>query len=208
MMTTPSLKKYLFSILPALILVLSVAVVFSGEEGVRQVYRKAIDPFDDEKLVDSVLSLPENTVLVKERYQGGPFWTETRKDKMERFQCSQCHNNKEVTIAQAAEIAHGDVILDHGGKNKPLSCFTCHDEAEPDYLLTEKGVKVDMDHSYQMCGPCHFRQNIDWVGGAHGKRVSFWAGKRVVKNCTSCHDPHSPRFEKRWPVTYSPPIDK
>jgi predicted CXXCH cytochrome family protein len=27
----------------------------------------------------------------------------------------------------------------------------------------------------------------------------------VVKNCTACHDPHSPRFQKRWPVTYSPP---
>jgi predicted CXXCH cytochrome family protein len=26
----------------------------------------------------------------------------------------------------------------------------------------------------------------------------------VIFNCTTCHDPHSPRFEKRFPVTYSP----
>ena len=46
------------------------------------------------------------------------------------------------------------------------------------------------------------------VGGAHGKRLSYWAGQRVVTNCASCHNPHSPRFEKRWPVTYSPPYKK
>jgi cytochrome c2 len=46
------------------------------------------------------------------------------------------------------------------------------------------------------------------VGGAHGKRISYWAGQRVVKNCTACHDPHSPRFKKRWPVIYSPPLSK
>ena len=41
-----------------------------------------------------------------------------------------------------------------------------------------------------------------------GKRVGYWAGKRVVENCTSCHNPHSPRFKSRWPVTYSPPFEK
>jgi hypothetical protein len=46
------------------------------------------------------------------------------------------------------------------------------------------------------------------MGGAHGKRVTNWAGTRVVKSCTSCHDPHSPLFKKRWPKTYSPPIVK
>jgi predicted CXXCH cytochrome family protein len=28
-----------------------------------------------------------------------------------------------------------------------------------------------------------------------------------VFNCTTCHNPHSPRFEKRFPATYSVPID-
>ncbi len=206
-MKTATLKNYLFWIIPALLLIFSGLKGYATDKGVVQTIKNATTPFD-EGSVESVPPLPDNVVLVKEKYQGGLFWTETRKDKIERFKCSQCHNNKEVKIAQAAEIAHGDIILVHGGKKKPLSCLTCHKEDERDLLVTEKGVKMDMDHSYQMCGQCHFRQKKDWVGGAHGKRVSYWAGKRVVKNCTSCHDPHSPRFEKRWPETYSPPSSK
>jgi len=111
-------------------------------------------------------------------------------------------------VARAAEIAHGNITLDHGGQDKPLSCYTCHKKDDRNFLVTEEGSKIDMDHSYQMCGHCHFRQKKDWMGGAHGKRVSYWAGTRVVKTCTSCHDPHSPHFEKRWPKTYSPPLVK
>ena len=136
----------------------------------------------------------------------GPHRLNLPLDKVERFKCSQCHNDKAVTTSRAAEIAHGDIVLVHGGRKKPLSCFTCHNKDERDFLVTEESVTIDIDHSYQLCDRCHFREKKDWVGGAHGKRVSYWAGKRVVKNCTSCHDPHSPRFEKRWPKTYSPPF--
>ncbi len=180
----------------------------AGQGGVTQIYKSANAPLDDEKRVQSVIALPDDIVLVRSRYQGGFFWTETRKDKIERFKCSQCHNDKPVSIAQAADMAHGDIKLDHGGSEKPLSCFTCHNKQERDSLETEAGVRVDMDHSYQLCGQCHFRQKKDWTGGAHGKRVSYWAGKRVVQSCVSCHNPHSPRFKKRWPVTYSPPFKK
>jgi hypothetical protein len=206
-MRTPTFKNCLFWILPALLLIFSGWKAYSGQGGVTQIIKDATAPFNDEKRV-SVPPLPGKTVLVKTKFLGRPFWTETRKDKLERFKCSQCHNNKDVKGARAAEIAHGDIVLVHGGKENPLSCFTCHKMDGLDSLVTEQGVTVDMDHSYQMCGQCHFRQNKDWVGGAHGKRVSFWAGKRVVKNCTSCHNPHSPRFEKRWPKTYSRPFTK
>ena len=200
-------KNYLLWILPVLLLIFSVLKVYGTDKGVIQTIKNATAPFNDEERLDSVPPLPDNVVLVKEKYMGTHFWTETRKEKMPRFKCSQCHNNKEVKIAQAAEIAHGDINLVHGGQEKPLSCFTCHNKEERDFLVTEESVTVDMDHSYQMCGQCHFREKKDWVGGAHGKRISYWAGKRVVKNCTSCHDPHSPRFEKRWPKTYSPPFN-
>jgi hypothetical protein len=207
-MKTPASKNSLLWILLVLLVVFSGMKVYGRQGAVVETIKKATAPVNDEERVDSVLTLPINTVLVKPKYQGGFFWTETRKDKVERFECSQCHNNKEVKIARAAEIAHGDIILVHGGKEKPLECFTCHKKDERDFLVTETDLKVDMDHSYQMCGQCHFRQKKDWVGGAHGKRVSYWAGKRVVKNCTSCHDPHSPLFEKRWPRTYSRPFSK
>jgi len=181
---------------------------YSEHTGVIMTIKGATAPFIDEERVDSVPPIPQKSVLVRTKYQGGLFWTETRKDKIGRFRCSRCHNNQEVLIENAAEMAHGDIILTHGEKNKGLSCFTCHKQDERDFLVAEKGTKVDMDHAYQMCGQCHFRPQRDWVGGAHGKRISYWAGKRVVKNCTSCHDPHAPRFAKRWPKTYSLPLEE
>jgi len=205
-MKKPITKNSLLWLIPALLLILSGLKVHATQEGVADIIKNATAP--SEARVESVLPLPDDAVLVKEKSQGGRFWAETRKDKKARFKGRQCHNNKKVTIAKAAEMAHGDIVLVHGGKNKPLQCFTCHKEDERDVLVTEKGLKVEMDHSYQMCGQCHFRQKKDWVGGAHGKRVSYWAGQRVVKNCTACHDPHSPLFEKRWPKTYSPPSSK
>ncbi len=207
-MKTTIYRKCLFGAVAILLIIFAGWAAHSGQGGVTQVYKNANTPFDDEKYVQSVLELPDDTVLVRSRYQGGFFRTETRKDKIERFKCSQCHNNQSVHVAQAAEVAHGDILLDHGGREKPLSCFTCHNMEDRDSLETEAGVKVDMDHSYQMCAQCHFRQLKDWVGGAHGKRVSYWAGNRVVQSCVSCHNPHSPRFKKRWPVTYSPPYQK
>ena len=207
-MKTPTFNNWFWGMLPVLLLIFAAGLAHSTGGGVVQTYQNATAPFDDEKQVDAALSLPIPSVLVTERYQGGRFRTETRKDKMQRFSCSQCHNNKPVRIAKAAEIAHGEIVLDHGSEARPLSCYTCHNKEERDFLVTEQGTKIDMDHSYQMCGQCHFRQKKDWVGGAHGKRISYWAGQRVVKNCASCHDPHSPRFKKRWPTIYSPPFSK
>jgi len=207
-MRKPAKKNFVFVTVAAIFVIFSGWAAYSDQGGVIEITKNATALFDDQKRVDSVLPLTDSTVMVKERYQGGRFLTETRKDKMTRFTCSKCHNNKNVTIVRAAEMAHGDITLVHGGGTKPLSCFTCHSKDERDFLETETGIKVDMDHSYQMCGQCHFRQKKDWVGGAHGKRVYYWAGERVVKNCASCHDPHAPRFEKRWPKTYSPPYQK
>ena len=207
-MKTIGFKYTLSGIATTLLLIFSVAVVVAGSKGVTETYKQATAPFEDTTQVGDVQPLPADAVLVNSRYQGGRFWTRTRKEKIQRFKCSQCHNNKEVLVPQAAEMAHGDIVLVHGGKQKPLNCFTCHKKDERDFLVIEKGTRVDMDHSYQLCGQCHFRQKSDWVGGAHGKRISHWAGKRVITNCTACHDPHSPRFEKRWPKTYSRPLTK
>ncbi len=206
-MKTPTLNHWLCWIWVALLIMIPAGAAFTAGGGIVETYKNATAPFD-EKQVDAALSLPIPSVLVTERYQGGRFWVETRKDKMQRFKCSQCHNNKPVKVTRAAEIAHGEIILKHGSESRPLACYTCHKKDERDFLVTEQGTKIDMDHSYQMCGQCHFRQKKDWVGGAHGKRISYWAGQRVVKNCTGCHDPHSPRFKKRWPVIYSPPLSK
>lgn len=168
--------------------------------------RQSSDTFDNRAVpLDQQVTL--ETVLAAEPYQGGPFRVLSRKNLIGRYKCSSCHTKKPVTVKQGLQLTHGDVVLQHGGEGQGLSCIDCHHEEQRDFLEDKKGRKIDFDHSYQLCGQCHFRQKRDWLGGAHGKRVSNWAGDRVVFNCTSCHNPHSPRFEKRFPATYSVPLD-
>jgi len=199
------LPNYLIKRLLICLILLSPAFAFSSSLGVNEKIKQAQAPY--EQVIQPPIPLPANTVKVGLPDQGGVFYTQTRKDQIERFSCSFCHNNKEVMIKNAAKISHGDKIIVHGGKSDPLDCDTCHSKENRDFLNSSKNKKIDMDHVYTLCGECHFRQKKDWIGGAHGKPLSHWAGERVVKNCTSCHDPHSPRFAKRWPATYSPPFN-
>ena len=138
----------------------------------------------------------QQSVLAREENQDGPFRVLARKKMIERYKCSSCHTEKEVTVNQGLELTHGDVAIEHGREGQALSCIDCHHQDDRDFLEDKKGKKIDFDHSYQLCGQCHFRQKRDWLGGAHGKRVANWAGERVVYNCTTCHNPHSPRFAK------------
>ncbi len=179
---------------------------FTSDGGVATKFKNATQKLDANGQVKTIIPLPKDIVQTTMPYQGGRFFTEARKDKITRFKCSSCHNDKPINIKNAANISHADIKINHGEKGSPLACNTCHSEKDRDYLTTSKGENIDIDHAYDMCGQCHFRQKKDWVGGAHGKRVTFWAGERVVKNCTSCHSPHSPKFEKRWPSTYSVPL--
>jgi hypothetical protein len=188
----------LFFLFPALI-------AFSSQQGVMSKVKKATEKIDKKVQVEASIPMPKNIVKTTMQYQGGDFYTEARKPEIKRFRCGTCHNNKKVNILNAEKISHADIKVVHGDKGKPLDCNTCHNKENRDFLVTSKQSKIDFDHVYDMCGQCHFRQKKDWIGGAHGKRVTYWDGERVVKNCTSCHNPHSPLFEKRWPETYSVP---
>ncbi len=165
-------------------------------------------PFDNHS-VRQVLPVTQPTVLAREQYQGGSFRVLARKQEIERYRCSSCHvadGGKEVQSKNAQALTHGDIVVNHGQAGSSLACIDCHHQEDREVLEDKKGRKIDFDHSYQLCGQCHFRQKRDWLGGAHGKRVENWAGDRVVYNCTTCHNPHSPRFEKRFPVIYSVPL--
>lgn len=208
-MRDPKLNKPYWLILGStcIILVLLFSVTaFSRSVGIMERIKAVKEKQDPNAQVSTFIPVPINSVQAKVQYQRGDFFTETRKNEISRFRCTSCHNNEQVKIRNAAAVAHADIKVDHGEKGTPLSCNTCHNPENRDYLQTHKEDKIDMDHVYNMCGECHFRQKKDWIGGAHGKRVSHWAGERVVKNCTSCHDPHSPLFKKRWPKTYSVPL--
>ena len=203
-MKKPRNNKILLSILVLVVILFSAVFAFSSGPGVTEKIKQATVAYD--KVMEPPIPLPVNAVKVLLPYQGGDFYTESRKDQIQRYQCTSCHNNKEVMINNAAKISHADKVVVHGGKSGPLDCNTCHSKENRDFLNSSRDKKIDMDHVYTLCGECHFRQKKDWIGGAHGKPVSHWAGQRVVKNCTACHDPHSPRFEARWPATYSPPF--
>lgn len=161
----------------------------------------------DSTSIEQLRPVLEYKVRAKEEYQGGQFWVLGRKTSIERFNCAGCHNDKPVQVKQGLELTHGDIKVMHGRSGDTLSCLDCHSGEDLSYLEDKEGKKIDFDHSYQLCGQCHFRQKRDWLGGAHGKRVAYWAGERVIYNCASCHNPHSPLFPSRFPATYAVPLN-
>ena len=189
------------------IVLLSCQIALASNDSVLDRINEADEPFDTMK-IESAYTLSVKTVRAKEPYQGGTFRVLARKDSISRFRCSVCHTDKKPQVRDGALFTHGDIKINHGREEDGLSCTDCHNEKEKDYLVGKKQEKVDFDHSYQLCGKCHFRQKSDWVGGAHGKRVKYWAGERVINNCTTCHNPHSPKFTKRMPATFSLPLDE
>ncbi len=192
--------------LPVLTLILGMSGTSEASESLFIDLVKSSDESFDNRSVTHVQPVIEKTVLAKEQYQGGSFRVLARKDEIERFKCTSCHTDKNVLVKNGQELTHGNVVIDHGQEGSELGCIDCHHPEDRDFLEDKKGRKIDYDHSYQLCGQCHFRQKRDWLGGAHGKRVQYWTGDRVVYNCATCHDPHSPRFKERFPATYSVPL--
>lgn len=201
------MSKMPFSCLFLLLFFVGVGTTaFSSEKSFLDEIKNSQEQFDN-RAVPQVRMVTEESVLAEERDQRGSFRVLARKQAITQYRCSSCHNDKPVTVNAAKELTHGNIVVDHGRGGLSLSCIDCHHPDERDFLHDKEGNKIDYDHSYQLCGQCHFRQKRDWLGGAHGKRVSNWAGDRVIFNCATCHDPHSPRFEKRFPATYSVPLD-
>ncbi len=180
-------------------------VLASGDLVLERI-KHATTPYDDTQ-IESVFPITQKSVTSMVQYQGGSFQVLSRKPYIERFQCSKCHNDTFVKAKNATALTHGNVTINHGNTDNELTCGDCHHDDKRDFLQDKKGREIDFDHSYQLCGKCHFRQKRDWIGGAHGKRVTYWAGERVIRNCATCHNPHSPKFAKRFPATYSEPLD-
>lgn len=182
-------------------------VMAAGQGSVLEKIHAADQPFDNLR-IEAAHQLAVETVMVQENYRGGEFRVLDRKSSIKRFRCSACHTGKPMLGRDGIFFTHGDIIINHGRAGAALICTECHHEKERNFLADSQGRKIDFDHSYQLCGKCHFRQKRDWLGGAHGKRETYWAGERVVRNCTSCHNPHAPAFPVKMPATYSLPLDE
>ena len=129
------------------------------------------------------------------------FFVAERTSKMSQFACSSCHEGELPARQEGqarSELMHLDIEMKHAA-GSIMDCRTCHNEKDMDTLRLNNGTPVSFNHAYKMCSQCHFEQGKDWAGGAHGKRLHSWYGKRVVMNCTECHDPHSPAFDQRHP---------
>jgi hypothetical protein len=127
------------------------------------------------------------------------FSVASRAAQMEKLPCIRCHTVPVAQMKPVKPAAHWNIVLRHA-RAETMNCQTCHAEADKGELRMLQGVPVGFDHTYRLCGQCHAAQERDWAGGAHGKRVAGWAPPRVATNCTGCHNPHSPGFDRRWPA--------
>ena len=132
-----------------------------------------------------------------------PFWVPAASQDLEQFPCSECHNRSLSQMSRGAapeqDRAHWNITMEHAGDDV-MTCTTCHDTQNAELLTTLNDRDVELDHSYKVCAQCHNAIADDWAGGAHGKRIGGWTPPRVVTSCVSCHDPHQPAWDTRWPA--------
>ncbi|MGB0431757.1 MAG: cytochrome C, partial [Bacteroidia bacterium] len=145
-----------------------------------------------------------DTVKVETKEGHPKFYIDERTQNLIQFKCSKCHteplNKLKSTDSLGGKKSHWNLELNHADAHI-MECNTCHNMNEhPDKLRSIQGKSIDYNHSYKQCSQCHSTQYKDWLGGAHGKNLSGWTQPRVSKTCVSCHNPHKPSFEKRWPA--------
>ena len=126
-----------------------------------------------------------------------------RKGQIKSYECIECHS-KPLEKKKNANLkkAHWNITLKHANSDI-MNCATCHNENDMNSLKSLTNHKIDINLSYKLCSQCHSSQFNDWKGGAHGKKVAGWTPPRASKTCVNCHNPHSPSFEKRWPVQFN-----
>ncbi len=133
----------------------------------------------------------------------GDFLTEKRGLEITSFPCSNCHNQPLEAMLKNRDLnkkrAHWNIHIAHAGE-EAMNCTTCHAKNNMDKLASLTGEFISIDESYKLCGQCHSTQYKDWQGGAHGKQLNGWKPPRVAKTCVSCHNPHQPAFESRFPA--------
>lgn len=122
-----------------------------------------------------------------------------RSPDLGQYPCTSCHLGR-GTILRDARIkdAHQNIQPVHPAQTG-ATCATCHAADNVELLTLKTGERATLDHAYRVCAQCHFNQAESWAGGAHGKRLDGWLGRRVVMGCADCHDPHNPAIESRIP---------
>lgn len=128
-----------------------------------------------------------------------PIALRSRAAALGQYPCTSCHSGAKVTMTgERIRDAHQNIQPVHPSQTG-AACSTCHASENVEKLSLANGGRATLDEGYRLCGQCHFRQVEDWAGGAHGKRLDGWQGRRVVMACADCHDPHNPGVPTRIP---------
>ena len=136
-----------------------------------------------------------------------PIALRSRSAALSQYPCTSCHAGRKVVPAnQRIRDAHHNIQPVHPAQTGAV-CSTCHAAENVELLVLLSGERATLDESYRLCGQCHFAQADAWAGGAHGKRLDGWEGRRVVMACTDCHDPHQPAVKPRIPFR-APQIER
>ena len=115
--------------------------------------------------------------------------------------CAKCHDyRKEDRRKRDLAEYHSDIQLQHAEEQR--WCYDCHDG---DKLRLQNKQIIDFNESYLLCGQCHGTILRDWKAGIHGKRSGSWDGDKLYRVCSSCHDPHQPKFKAIKPK--QPPVN-
>ena len=124
-----------------------------------------------------------------------------------QYPCTSCHLGRRMPLADdRVADAHENIESMHPVQTGGI-CSTCHAPDNVELLALKSGERATLDHAYRLCAQCHFSQAESWAGGAHGKRLDGWQGRRVVMGCADCHDPHAPGLEPRIPFR-APQIER
>ncbi len=128
-----------------------------------------------------------------------PIALRSRTAAINQYPCTSCHLGRKVIMAnRRIGDAHNNIQPVHPEQTGAV-CSTCHSDGDVALLTLKGGERATLDESYRLCAQCHFPEAKTWAGGAHGKRLDGWQGRRVVMACTDCHDPHMPAVEVRIP---------
>lgn len=124
-----------------------------------------------------------------------------------QYPCTSCHLGRRMILADdRVADAHQNIEAVHPVQTGGV-CSSCHAPDNVELLALKSGERATLDHTYRLCAQCHFSQAEAWAGGAHGKRLDGWRGRRVLMGCADCHDPHKPGLEPRNPFR-APTIER
>jgi hypothetical protein len=128
-----------------------------------------------------------------------PIALRSRTASISQYPCTSCHLGRKVVMAnKRIKDAHNNIQPVHPAQTGAV-CSTCHSADDVQLLTLKSGERATLDESYRLCAQCHFPEAKAWAGGAHGKRLDGWQGRRVVMACADCHDPHKPALQTRIP---------